>query len=209
MQLFDEQTWLGWIDELSDKDYLVVDEFLPGSPYQDIDQFFNQKLAEDDFQKAAIGAGAENQVISEIRGDYTYWLDSRRDVELAAFFDLVREWIAKLNRYCYLSLSDFELHLAHYPAGSFYKKHFDQFKGRSNRMITLILYLNKDWKKGDGGELKMYLREGEKVIEPLNNRLVLFKSADIPHEVLLTNKARLSLTGWLLYQPTGMGYLLG
>ena len=209
MAFYEEEVWLEWIDLLSENEYVIVDNFLSEELYSLIARFLQEKLEENDFEKASIGTGSENQVISEIRGDYTYWLDSSRDVGLHTFFQLINELIGKLNRYCYLSLSDYELHLAHYPEGSFYKRHIDQFRDRSNRMITLIIYFNDSWKPGDGGELKMFLDKKEKVIEPLANRLVLFKSAEIPHEVLITQKARLSLTGWLLYQPTGLGYLFG
>jgi SM-20-related protein len=207
MEFFDDEVWLKWIDLLSEQDYVVADNFLPQDIFYSVSEFFAEKLRENDFQEASVGAGTENKIISEIRGDYTYWLDNKRDGSISRLFYLVEELISKLNRYCYLSLADYELHLAHYPAGTFYKKHVDQIRDRSNRMITVIIYFNKDWKPGDGGELKMYLKDREEIIAPFENRLVLFKSAEIPHEVLKTNKARLSLTGWLLYQPSGVGYL--
>jgi SM-20-related protein len=76
-------------------------------------------------------------------------------------------------------------------------------------MITLILYLNDNWQPGDGGELKIYKENEEILVEPIGGRCIIFKSAALEHEVLLTNKSRLSLTGWLLYQPSSVGYLLG
>ena len=73
----------------------------------------------------------------------------------------------------------------------------------------MIVYLNEDWKTGDGGELKIYLADKDALIEPIKNRCVIFKSDTLEHEVLVTNKSRFSLTGWLLYQPSSVGYLLG
>ena len=64
-------------------------------------------------------------------------------------------------------------------------------------------------KTGDGGELRIFRENNaDLIVEPLAGRAVIFKSNVIEHEVLVTNKSRYSLTGWLLYQPTSVGYLL-
>lgn len=207
MGFFSEEQWLLWIDLLSENDYVIMDDFLPEETLKTVLSYFREKKADDDFKKASIGT--DGQIISEIRGDYTFWLDSKTDLVLSDFFKLVNETIQVLNRFCYLSLTDFEFHLAYYPPGSFYLRHLDQFQGRSNRMISFIIYLNEDWEEGDGGELKIFKQENEILVKPLLNRAILFKSADVPHEVLMTLKGRKSLTGWLLYQPAGLGYLLG
>lgn len=206
--LKDEQ-FLEWVDILSEKDLVVIDNFLPQDLFDKAFAFLQQKQEEDEFKKAALGDAFSRQVVSEIRGDFAYWLDKERDVELKGFFELAQELIAKLNRYCFLSLSGYEFHLTHYPKGSYYKKHLDQFKERSNRLISVIVYLNKDWKEGDGGELKVYSDSKEDIIiNPISNRCVIFKSDVVEHEVLPTNVSRYSLTGWLLYLPSGVGYLL-
>lgn len=207
MSFFTEEQWLKWVDELSDNEYVIIDNFLSETVLDKVQTYFKEKKSDDDFRKASIGT--EGKVVSEIRGDYTYWLDSKNDIELHDFFELVRETITILNRYCYLSLTDFEFHLAWYPPGSYYHRHLDQFQGRSNRMVSFIIYLNEDWVEGDGGELKIFKADDELLVKPILNRAVLFKSADVPHEVLTTMKGRKSLTGWLLYQPAGLGYLLG
>lgn len=197
---------LAWLDELSNNDLVVIDDFLPEQLWLKLRAFLLKKEEENNFQKAALGTGAEKRIIDEIRGDYTFWLEPKRDTELSEFFEIIDDIKYKLNRYCYLSLSGYEFHLAHYPEGSFYKKHIDQFSSRSNRMISMIIYLNEGWKEGNGGELKVY-QEKETLIAPLKNRCVMFKSANVPHEVLPTNVSRFSLTGWLLYQPPGIGFL--
>jgi SM-20-related protein len=109
-----------------------------------------------------------------------------------------------------LGLSGDEFHLAHYPKGGHYKKHLDQFNNRSNRTISMVIYLNQDWKKGDGGELEVFFQDGSSVlIEPIEGRCVMFKSAIVPHAVLASAKPRNSLTGWLLQQPSALGQFLG
>ncbi len=209
MAFHSEDQWLSWIDQLSEDDHIVIDNFIEEGVYQTARSFLLDKLEDQRFLKAKIGPGSEEQIVSEVRGDYIYWLDRVRDTSLQPFFELIDETIFILNRYCFLSLSGFEFHLAHYPAGSFYKRHLDQFKSRNNRMISMIIYLNEGWKPGDGGELKIYKDSGDITVEPLSGRCVLFKSDTVPHEVLKTQVSRYSLTGWLLYLPSGVGPILG
>lgn len=167
------------------------------------------QLRVDHFKDAGIGSVYNNIKEPSIRSDRTFWLDKKRDQNIAGYFAVVEELIQKLNRYCFLSLSGFEFHLAHYPKGSFYKRHLDSFSDRSNRMISMIIYLNENWQKGDGGELVIYKDDSSIVLEPLENRCVIFKSQELEHEVLMAHKDRFSVTGWLLHQPSGVGYLLG
>lgn len=200
----DLEQWLSWMDELAEKGYVVIDHFLRPDLYEDVRSFFLSKLAM--FSKAGIGALDDNIIRHDIRGDHTYWLDKHRDLSLRPFWNLIDETMFIYNRYCFLSLSGYEFHFANYPPGSLYKKHLDQFNNRSNRMITVIIYLNKNWQKGDGGELEVFLKKNNSVIiEPLEARCVMFKSADIPHQVLQSYKDRYSLTGWLLYYPSKLG----
>lgn len=202
-----EDTWIDWIDQLSLQDYVIIDKALSGTLFHQISDFFQQYLQGNEFTKAGIGAQHQHHVNRAIRGDYVYWLQQERDMVFLPFFEYMDQWQHYINRYCFLSLSGYEFHLAHYPAGTFYKRHIDQFKERSNRLITVLLYLNEHWQKGDGGELVLYQDNREIVIEPVGNRMLLFKSDCIEHEVLMTNKSRYSLTGWLLNKPVGLGYL--
>lgn len=197
-----------WIDELSDRNFVVIDNFLDDQLYQLITSFFQEKL--DRFQHAGIGTNSDNQINRNIRGDLTYWLDAERDKELEPFWQLLQEMASLLNRYCYLSLSGFEFHLAHYPPGAHYGRHLDQLSNRNNRIISMIIYMNEGWKPGDGGELEIISKEEEVIlVEPIAKRCVLFKSAEVLHGVLEAHKSRYSLTGWLLHYPASLGYLFG
>src|SRR5690606_10977514 len=104
------------------------------------------------------------------------------------------------NRELLLGLYEYEGHVTVYPPGRFYRRHVDQFRGAQHRKLSVILYLNDDWAKDDGGELRMYLPdgEGERVLDvlPEAGTLVAFLSHEIPHEVLPAKRERLSLTGW-------------
>ncbi len=206
---YTEEDWLGWMDQLAVNDYVIVDDFISDEIYNGIMDFFHEMESADKLKKAGIGTQQDFQVKAEIRGDFIYWLDEERDKALGSFFQLKDELIQNITRLCYLSLSGSEFHIAKYPVGSFYHRHLDQFQERTNRQITVLIYLNGSWKKGDGGELVIYRDNQEKIVEPIAKRLLLFKSDTIEHEVLKTNVPRYSLTGWLLHQPAGIGYLLG
>lgn len=210
MAYFESEAWVDRVDQLAENDYVVVDNFIPNQLYSKIEAFYHKRLAEDNFAKAGIGALNDYQIVETIRGDFVYWLNKDNDAEIADFFVMMEEFVQFLNRTCFLSLSGFEFHLAYYPQNTYYQKHLDQFKKRNNRLISVVLYLNQNWKKGDGGELKIYQKEGgEVLIEPIANRCVFFRSDIVPHEVLKTNTNRKSVTGWLLYQPPTLGFLLG
>ena len=204
----DENQWVDWMDRLADDNYVVIDDFLAENEISAICSFFEEKLAQDDFDKAGFGTLNQYTVDKKIRGDYIKWLDEKEDIRVDVYFEKIHILIQKVNRLCYLSLSGVEMHLAHYPKGTFYKRHLDQFEHRNNRMISVILYLNIDWKEGDGGELKAYLPSGQdRIIAPLANRLVLLRSNIVEHEVLMTQCDRRSVTGWLLYKPLGLSFL--
>lgn len=196
------------MDELAAQNYVVIDDFIDNNLYKEIKNFLLKKI--DAFDQAGIGALNQNTIKKTIRGDKTYWLNKERDFELKEFWELLAETKSTLNRYCYLSLSGDEFHLAHYPSGGFYARHLDQFDGRSNRMISMIIYLNENWEPGNGGQLEILDKNRElQLVDPIARRCVLFKSDQVPHAVLKSFKDRYSLTGWLLYQPTSLAPILG
>lgn len=202
----DEQ-WTNWLDQLASNNYLVIDDFITDQLYEKIQSYFKTCLEDSEFSKAAIGSSEDRQIESTIRGDFIYWLDQQEDSEVSELFGLFDEVVGQLKQQLFLSLSDYEFHFALYPPKTRYEKHVDQFHGRNNRVISMLIYLNEDWKPGDGGELKIYESDGKEVlVEPLAKRLVMFKSDTVEHEVMLTQKHRKSLTGWLLHQPASLGY---
>lgn len=210
MKEIKEQQWIEWVDALANDDFVIIDDFISDALMQTILHYFDRQRKKNQFEKAGIGALQNHQIKRSVRGDEVYWLDEKHDQELSPVFDLFQTLILQLNRYCFLSLKDFETHLAYYPKDTFYARHLDQFKDRSNRLLSMIIYLNPEWKPSDGGELVLYPEHKEKItISPIGKRLVLFKSDQLEHEVLTTQSPRCSVTGWLLKQPTSVGYLLG
>lgn len=207
MKAYSEEIYLSWLDELAQKDFVVIDNYLSDEMFANVYQFFEDKRNDDALAKAGIGSLGDHTIAKEVRGDYVYWIDKSKDEELKDLAEQMEELVAMVNRYLFLSISDFEYHLAFYPKGTFYLRHLDQFKGRNNRQLSYVLYLNKGWKQGDGGELRIFQEDKELDVEPIANRLILFKSGVVEHEVLPTETGRMSLTGWMLNNPVGLGFL--
>lgn len=155
--------------------------------------------SEGELVSAGIG-DAQNKVLDKsIRRDKIYWIDNAStNVAEQEFLALVQEFINYLNRTCFTAINDFEFHYAIYEAGSFYKRHIDQFKNNNYRKFSLITYLNDDWKDDDGGSLLLYHEDGRtESILPEDQRTVFFKSDELEHEVAIASRARMSITGWL------------
>ncbi len=135
---------------------------------------------------------------TSVRSDVIYWLDKNHNNEFEnQFFKQIELFIQYLNMQCYAGITDYEFHYSIYPIGSFYIKHLDQFKNDSSRMFSIISYLNSNWQEKDGGELLIHLENKNKKILPIQGQTVMFKSNELPHEVLITHKERMSITGWL------------
>lgn len=201
--LKDNRFWDTQMDLLAQQDYIIIDDFFQPTSLQLIYDFFHQKMKENVFRSALIGQNNEAKEVRAIRNDDIYWLNPSIQ-ELSPIFNTLEVLRLNFNRLLYLSLSGYEFHLAHYPKNSFYKKHLDQFKGRNNRLLSIVIYLNKNWQEKDGGALRIYREEKTIDIAPIENRCVIFRSDHLYHEVLLSHNSRKSLTGWMLYEPANI-----
>lgn len=147
---------------------------------------------------AGIGDTANLTHDDQIRSDSIYWLDRKNNnVSENEYLDLMEQFIRYLNMSCNTGITNYEFHYALYESGSFYKKHLDQFQNNSNRQYSLISYLNANWIKTDGGELLIQKDSNEQSISPTLGKTVFFKSNELYHEVMPTQKRRMSITGWL------------
>lgn len=188
-------------DGLADKSYAIIDNFLTTA---EVDQIltlphFNQH--EQLFKKAGIGKNADLQINEAIRGDYILWLDKNTAPPAAlVYLNRLNELVQHLNRSLFLSMKDYEVHMTVYPAGTYYKRHLDQFKKDDHRKLSVICYLNKNWKEEEGGQLRIYTDNESLDVLPVAGRLVCFRSDVLEHEVLPATRQRLSLTGWVLDQ---------
>lgn len=185
------------VNDVYEQRYCVIDNFISANEIATLVQKINLLSENKQLKQAGIGKNAEHLTNTDIRSDFIYWLDEN-DTELQSlFFHFIPELTQALNRRFYLGLKEHEFHLALYPPGSFYKKHRDAFKSDDARKITVLLYLNQNWKQEDGGELILYKDDNSSLtIEPLGGRLLVFES-EMEHEVLLSKANRYSLTGWI------------
>jgi SM-20-related protein len=195
-------------DGLAENGFAICDQFLSQSEVDAILQLEYFKDAVNSFQKAGIGKKGGLQINESVRGDYIHWLD-RKTAPPAAMLYLERldNLIGYLNKELFLSLKDYEVHLTVYPPGSGYKRHLDQFRLDDHRKLSVICYLNHDWMDDNGGQLRMFLPDQTLDVTPVAGRLVCFRSDRIEHEVLMANRNRLSLTGWILDQLSDMRHL--
>ena len=196
-------------DSLSERGFAVSDNFFSTNELRGFYKALAQSLEDDDFKQAGIGTGADFQKNKSIRGDKIVWIgENNYDGLLDSWHKFIKELCDYLNFNLFVGIRDKEFHFAFYPKGAFYEKHIDQFKGRNNRLISCVLYLNESWQPGNGGELVLYLDDDQKeIITPTFGKMVCFRSELFEHEVLITNSNRYSITGWLLNYQKGLGFL--
>jgi len=176
----------------------IVTQFIS----DDLAQHLRQNLVKLENQKLLLAAGTGNETKfvrnNKVRSDVIYWLDkSHNNIYETAFLIHIEAFIQYLNESCYAGITSYEFHYSLYEIGSFYQKHVDQFQDNSSRAFSMICYLNQDWKVEDGGELCIHQLNSNQHISPTQGKTVFFKSDELEHEVLITNKRRMSVTGWL------------
>lgn len=188
------------INSLCQQGFFIYDNFLPSQCVSQLQGMAHQLWQTKQFHMAKIGHKTTTHSNPSIRRDAIYWLDEEENTNLAiqTYFAAMKQLMATINQQLFLGLVHFETHFALYQPGSFYKKHVDQFRDQSERRISSVYYLNETWDEQAGGHLVLYDTNHRDLasISPLANRLVCFNST-LPHEVLVTHKKRLSMTGWM------------
>ncbi|GAB3914620.1 2OG-Fe(II) oxygenase family protein [Larkinella knui] len=176
----------------------IADHFLSASLATHLKENLTTLHAQKQLRSAGTGNDALVVHDKQVRSDRIYWLDrSHNNGYENEFFDLMDRFVSYLNETCYTGITGYEFHYTLYETGSFYKKHLDQFRTNDSRQYSMILYLNTDWQADDGGELCIHQGDTRQYIAPENGKSVFFKSSELVHEVLRTNKPRMSITGWL------------
>lgn len=185
------------IDKLVENGWAVNDNWLPTLEAKRLYEYFQSTSSTLALRAATIGKA--KSVDPNERRDKIHWLNEST-AELNFFFAHMHHFVDAINQTLFLNIHAFEFHWALYEPGAFYKTHYDNFKNSSDRVLSLVYYLNPDWQPEDQGELVLYetdLRTVKKMITPEFNRLAVFQSCEIPHEVKITNRDRLSIVGWL------------
>lgn len=176
----------------------IVENFLTPSLSNHLKDNLHMLYSQNQLLDAGTGNEIEVNHDKKIRSDKIFWLDRIHQNKYENdFFDLMDRFIIYLNQTCYTGITGYEFHYALYEKGSFYKKHVDQFRNNKKRVYSMIMYLNSDWQIDDGGELCIYNEDDCQHISPTQGKSVFFKSDELEHEVLLANKPRMSITGWL------------
>jgi len=196
-----------FVQQLSHQNWAIVDHFLRPEQCQSLRERIDHLQKEGALHAAGIGKLQDFELNREVRRDQIFWLDQQPDHPVSQeVVQLIDELRLYVNRSCFLGLKGFESHLTSYPPGSFYKRHRDRFRHLSHRVLSLVIYLNENWKTSDGGQLLIYENDETITVEPINGRAVLFAS-ELEHEVLLSHANRYSVTCWMLDTLPGTTFL--
>ncbi|MCE8012673.1 MAG: 2OG-Fe(II) oxygenase [Billgrantia sp.] len=187
------------VDALVEQGWFVGEGFLDAELCQALHRELMEMAERDALAAAGIGRGDEHQLRRDIRGDAIRWLD-RESLAQRRYLEAMGELQRELNQALFLGLFEYEAHFAHYPPGAFYKKHLDSFRGRANRVVSTVGYLNPDWPADGGGEMAIFAadepeREVARV-RPEAGNFACFLAETVPHEVLPTRLPRASIAGW-------------
>jgi SM-20-related protein len=184
-------------DDLAEQGWSLQPLFAPQALTLELADECRKRAAQGDLIPASIGRGADQEIREGVRGDRIQWLDAGWSPACDHYLALMEGLRQALNRELYLGLEDYECHFALYPPGAFYQKHLDRFRDDDRRAVSAVFYLNQDWQYQQGGALRLYLAdETTRDVQPQAGSLLVFLSADMPHEVLPASRERLSLTGW-------------
>lgn len=182
-----ESQWLCWDHLFSEAELLVLQKVA------------FEKWTQGEFRSAKVGRGSEQQSSAEIRSDSIYWLDLESPFA-QSFAQKIQILQEDLNQTLFLGINQFECHFSRYAEGQFYEEHLDQSQKKSRmhgeRVISFVLYLNKNWQETHGGQLSLRHLAQDILVDPLWGRIVLFRSDTVPHAVLPSRAERWSLTGW-------------
>ena len=192
------------VDDLAEQGWSLQPQFIASSLTLDLAEECRKRAAEGALAPAGVGRGAQQQIREGVRGDHIQWLEAGQADACDQYLQAFDELRVALNQGLYLGLEDFEGHFALYPPGAFYQKHVDRFRDDDRRAVSAVFYLNEGWQAEQGGALRLYLPNGEtRDVLPQAGSLLLFLSADMPHEVLPASRDRLSLTGWFRRRGNG------
>lgn len=144
----------------------------------------------------AAGVGRGGHVDPRLRGDVTVWNSDLPEplAPLNTLFELIR---LLLNASAWMGLTSFAVQLAIFEGhGQHYVPHRDIFARDPARRATAIVYLNLAWVPSHGGCLRVHPPSGQRDIEPIGGRMVLFRSELLLHEVRPSFHPRYASTAW-------------
>src|SRR5262249_51346229 len=148
---------------------------------------------------AGLSHGAAHRVDPSVRGDSIAWIEpgeTRPGLDpLMAVFVALRD---TLNREAYLGLDRIEVQIARYPGGGTrYDRHQAARStppGSPNGRVTAIYSATPAWRPGHGGLLRLHVASNPQDIAPVLDRLLVFLSERVEHEVLPAEVPRRAVT---------------
>lgn len=186
-------------DAISARGWCVVQDFVAPAMVRALKDEAQRAWHAGQFRPAGMGRGPRHHLDATVRGDATAWIEPGSAASatngLLARLESLRQ---TLNARCYLGLFDVEAHFARYDEGARYARHLDRFRDDSKRVVSCVLYLNTAWQPVDGGQLILDTGDGRQYeVLPEGGTLVVFLSANFPHEVLPSHRERWSIAAWL------------
>jgi SM-20-related protein len=197
LHVFDEALFESVVTDLVEKGFSIQENGLPQFVVDALIMCQNT-LNSREYKTAGIGRADDFQHAKSVRGDQICWITGSSE-EGALWLSWCEAMQQYVNRSLFMGLFSFESHFACYEPGKFYKRHVDAFRGQSNRVLSLVAYLNDEWQQSEGGELVLYRDELDNKgisILPKKGTFVVFLSEQFPHEVLPATRARHSVAGW-------------
>ena len=186
------------LNDLDQQGWSVQEQFFPSELVLELSETLSSFRQQGILNQAGVGRKEGFHIEQSIRSDEISWFEEINLNEAQKKYLAITKKIQdEINQRFYLGLFDFEVHFALYSPNALYKRHLDQHKNQDTRVLTLITYLNENWNKEDGGELQLYLKNGQTIsILPNAGTIVCFLSAEFEHEVFPAKRERASLTGW-------------
>lgn len=161
------------------------------------------------------GQSSELWKDSSVRSDHIVWLNDIEDREkwseeeagcLRKLVQKVKLIQTELNQSCNFDSHETQIQLTCYPGdGSRYVRHLDSYVGATTRRITCLYYLNPEYSAKDpeakklGGDLRIFHHDSDSEftdISPVGDRLLVFQSRLLEHEVLPSYFKRFAITVW-------------
>lgn len=187
------------IDALVEQGWFVGEDFIDMDLCAELHRELAAMAARDELDAAGIGRGQAHTLRRDIRGDAIRWLDRQSQAQ-RRYLDAMQGLQKALNQALFLGLFEYEAHFARYPPQAFYQRHLDSFRGRSNRVVSTVSYLNPGWPSDAGGEMVIFAADDPERevarVRPTAGTFACFLSETIPHEVLPTRLPRASIAGW-------------
>lgn len=167
-------------------------------------EFEKEAWSRGDFRAAGVSRSADRDEAQ--RRDFIRWLGDEEKLRAphGPFFAALENLREPFREHLHLPLGEQEFHASVYPPKAFYRRHVDTFadtRPGPRRLLSLVYYFNPAWRPEDGGEIALWDGDEEqpRLVLPVEDRLVIFWSAKVPHEVRAPlARERLALTGWWL-----------